>query len=562
MYRMPEMQLLGVVPLTIMVGVRVLDDTAHTPDEPSRFAVYYSNGASHVFRTPNFECAKGWATSIATNKTLLDPDWIAPCSPGDVEAQRKQVDAPLDRKVDEDAVRKLVSLEFTRADATRALGVTGSDPLKAIRMLCLEQLRSIDDDDQVGEQEEVNQDATVAGSRTEQAESKGGVAVSVRPSSVPSTAPLTSQVRFSNTPPASSSALSPSRPKRSRTPGASPAGARRTSRNSIISRGVLPSDSLFCFSGYLQVCTASRAWERRWFYLENSRLAWCVGSALKAGGVYELEPVSEIKIVDRRGGVFSVNLVRSSVTFSAGSYEAMNGWIEALVRARGMRPWRPMGVGFNGVRERLAEIGSEIRPQINHSKVPRNARPGDLLLFSSRGNIMSGLTRKLTSSRWDHIALFVKTKTNRLGVMEALANGGVQISSFRAFFDNEWYKQYSLVAMRRLVGPREIWKKEKNEVLARFVAKTTGKKYSVKAFQMLKAWTTGRARAAEGVVYEKDKKSFCCSELVAAAYKELGFLRPDIDAVAYVPGTFGADRDLMLMGGFRLGYEIQINFNR
>jgi len=179
-------------------------------------------------------------------------------------------------------------------------------------------------------------------------------------------------------------------------------------------------------------------------------------------------------------------------------------------------------------------------------------RAGDILLFQTKSNVLSGLTRSVTASRWDHIGLLVGDE-RQLYVMEALANGGVQTSRFSQFYNCGWYKQYSSIAIRRLVGPMS---QDMRKQLTDFINRAMGKKYKVKAFQMVTQWLG----ASGGGQYETDKTHFCCSELVAAAYKDLGILRPDIDAVVYLPGSFGADKQLMLLEGFRLSEEMEVRF--
>mmetsp|Transcript_30235 Transcript_30235/g.42145 ORF Transcript_30235/g.42145 Transcript_30235/m.42145 type:complete len:81 (+) Transcript_30235:2-244(+) len=77
---------------------------------------------------------------------------------------------------------------------------------------------------------------------------------------------------------------------------------------------------------------------------------------------------------------------------------------------------------------------------------------------------------------------------------------------------------------------------------------------------MMNVWY-GSANSAGASKKETDKDTFCCSEVIAAAYKELGILRPDIDSVAYVPGSFGSDKPILLLEGFRLESEIEILFS-
>eukprot|EP00466_Bigelowiella_natans_P005404 jgi/Bigna1/75714/fgenesh1_pg.36_\ len=194
---------------------------------------------------------------------------------------------------------------------------------------------------------------------------------------------------------------------------------------------------------------------------------------------------------------------------------------------------------------------------IFHDNVPNVAKAGDILLFKTRGNFWSSLARSVTSSNWDHIGL-VLGEGNDLRVLEALIAGGVQVSRFSQFYTCAWYTQYEHIALRRLVGPRERLDVEKK--LDRFSRSISGRRYQIKAWKMFHAWY-GSTNSAQSAQKEMEKDTFCCSEVIAAAYKELGLLRPDIDSVAYVPGTFGSEKSVFLLEGFRLEGEMEVLFS-
>lgn len=60
---------------------------------------------------------------------------------------------------------------------------------------------------------------------------------------------------------------------------------------------------------------------------------------------------------------------------------------------------------------------------------------------------------------------------------------------------------------------------------------------------------------------KQEYDSFFCSQLVAAAYKQLGFLPQDVSTTQYWPVSFSQDKNLKLTGGANLGVEMLINFN-
>ena len=55
--------------------------------------------------------------------------------------------------------------------------------------------------------------------------------------------------------------------------------------------------------------------------------------------------------------------------------------------------------------------------------------------------------------------------------------------------------------------------------------------------------------------------SYFCSELIAEAYKSMGYLRNDLPSSVYLPGTFAASQNLILLNGGILGPEIRIDFS-
>eukprot|EP00471_Norrisiella_sphaerica_P002604 CAMPEP_0184486264 /NCGR_PEP_ID=MMETSP0113_2-20130426/7782_1 /TAXON_ID=91329 /ORGANISM="Norrisiella sphaerica, Strain BC52" /LENGTH=766 /DNA_ID=CAMNT_0026868053 /DNA_START=580 /DNA_END=2880 /DNA_ORIENTATION=+ len=335
---------------------------------------------------------------------------------------------------------------------------------------------------------------------------------------------------------------------------------------------------VFNFHGALYIFdNSAQRWSVRpkWFYLENCRLFWSNTNSLVANGALCLSPAAEIEHKDGSSEFF-VHLKTGSLQLRCESESAASGWVMALRRGRQMLPWDPTphtnhppmpprdgaSILINDSDQGILKMEVTIQPLIRtifHEEVFGLAQAGDILLFRTNGTVLSGLTRSVTASPWDHIGLVVGESTHDdLRVIEALTNGGVQISRFSQFYNCAWYKQYSSVALRRLVGPRE--KIDVTRRLEKFAKDVDGKKYQVKFSKMIYSWVWGPDGGPP--VNELDKDTYCCSEVIAAAYKELGILRPDIDAVAYVPGSFGSDRSILLLEGFRLENEIEIKFSK
>lgn len=127
----------------------------------------------------------------------------------------------------------------------------------------------------------------------------------------------------------------------------------------------------------------------------------------------------------------------------------------------------------------------------------------------------------------------------------------VQINNFEGFLLEDWATQYSMMAVRHLEYAMDG---DDARRLDAFVKAVCGKQY---------AWTVrlrdGDCSAPENV--DDPARKFFCSEVVAAAYKELGLLRPSLPARKYVPGAFGAQNNLLLLRGALLSDEIQLVFD-
>mmetsp|Transcript_8213 Transcript_8213/g.20163 ORF Transcript_8213/g.20163 Transcript_8213/m.20163 type:complete len:640 (+) Transcript_8213:15-1934(+) len=556
--RLPEMETMGTIPLGLVAGLRVLratleeeeeeEDPASRKDENSKdsevvivgedgaeddapdashtlFCVHYRMGAVHVFRTTDAAVASMWVDAITRNKVLLEPKWLeglssifeAPVVAVADSKHSSSVDRKpgLDAKNDnnDDCLDRLLDVGFEFEEAQWAFRLSKGDIDRAVTILChskdqgrpkLQERRS------TARQKKKNPDETAE--------------------------------------------------RRS-------ADERKTPTSHPQARDQGHKRAVFTFHGALTaVDTEQRTRIRRWYALENCRLFWSERGSLVINGALTLSPSVEIE--EGTHCEFYIHLSAETIQLEASSAGDVSGWVMALQRGRQMQPWSPtkhttlppappreqllINDSDQGILKMRA-VAQRMFRRMAHDRVKLLGRPGDILLFRTKGSFLGGLTRAVTASEWDHIGLLVGTG-DRLEVMEALMAGGVQTSRYSQFYNCCWYKQYSSVALRRLVGPRRRVDIEKR--LEGFTKKVVGKKYQVKAMKILSSWMG----STSATVNELDKKAYCCSEIVAAAYKELGILRPDVDAVAYVPGDFASEKTLFLLEGFRLENEIQVLF--
>ena len=88
-------------------------------------------------------------------------------------------------------------------------------------------------------------------------------------------------------------------------------------------------------------------------------------------------------------------------------------------------------------------------------------------------------------------------------------------------------------------------------ILESFINEVKGKPYRITASKLF----TRGVKTDPG-----SEKTFFCSELVAAAYKRLGFLTPDLASCKYWPCNFSDEQTLELTQG-SLGEELLIDFD-
>eukprot|EP00455_Lapot_gusevi_P048857 TRINITY_DN6820_c0_g1_i7.p2 TRINITY_DN6820_c0_g1~~TRINITY_DN6820_c0_g1_i7.p2 ORF type:complete len:108 (+),score=30.14 TRINITY_DN6820_c0_g1_i7:55-378(+) len=95
--------------------------------------------------------------------------------------------------------------------------------------------------------------------------------------------------------------------------------------------------------------------------------------------------------------------------------------------------------------------------------------------------------------------------------------------------------------------------KDMASALQAFIKTVLGKKYE---------WTPMKMYRRNSVVdISSNDRTFFCSELVARAYKSMGLLRESLSSGAYLPGSFSARSNLVLLNGAQLSDEYEIEFN-
>lgn len=209
-------------------------------------------------------------------------------------------------------------------------------------------------------------------------------------------------------------------------------------------------------------------------------------------------------------------------------------------------------------------------------------KTGDILLFRGRSPL-SVLTRTVTLSKYDHIALIIKPperagfgKGDRAQIVEVFGDTGATIESFRLWISLNGHGAWAVIKLRTLVPPLgpsdqekiiEFCKGLKNRQYSAAVAKVL-RRFSVqpesyedvlkreeeeKRMASARSPKRGRQSASQELgkaavvtingapqiaVAPPPPRRVFCSEIVALAYKSLGILRSDLTAAAYMPGAF------------------------
>ncbi|KAL4428958.1 hypothetical protein ABPG74_011154 [Tetrahymena malaccensis] len=173
---------------------------------------------------------------------------------------------------------------------------------------------------------------------------------------------------------------------------------------------------------------------------------------------------------------------------------------------------------------------------------------GDILLFETN-NIAAKFQRKITGSKYDHVALCVKMQ-DEIRIFDSTSDDGVSLTEWKEYiFINDLYEK---VTVRKLMN---VDRQYIEENLYTFILENIGKSYSFN-FKKLISYCPKSNRDALG--REKDPQEYFCSELVAKFLKNVDLLPQDKAASSYWPISFSQQKNLQLLLGASLGDEVTI----
>ena len=180
------------------------------------------------------------------------------------------------------------------------------------------------------------------------------------------------------------------------------------------------------------------------------------------------------------------------------------------------------------------------------------------------------LIRTFTKSEFDHVAMIIRTSgdPDEVYLVEAVGNKGVSYNKWSNIRNHIGTgKFYAKLSYRRTKSDHDL-----TYNLGRFLDEAVGKKYSIGGTKLLQQKTLRISKStvndkgpaspkANGDKLVEDDRTFFCSELIAKAYKVLGFIEDDETSCAqFYPNPFSEKGDsfLKLMDDVEIGPEMQI----
>jgi len=285
-------------------------------------------------------------------------------------------------------------------------------------------------------------------------------------------------------------------------------------------------------------------WVRRYFVLENKELRYFYNEEeAKPAGFINFDLVTiETEVKGRK---FKLKALGSKRVFKlrAGTPQAALDWIYSislhLQESNGRKIILPIAKKKNFWKfDRVSE------PQFLSM-----AATGDILLFRAK-NITSKVQRFFTNSDYDHVALVVKFSSQRVGLFEVTGKDGVSLLFWDDFVSYDWHNLYSRLVYKKLNVERT---ESMLLALENFISSVKGMKYTISAKKLIRN---------KPDKLPSDKKGYFCSELIAAAYKEMGLLPEHPPASKYYPGHFAdfslpLQKNAMLLEGLLIDFDIK-----
>jgi len=218
-----------------------------------------------------------------------------------------------------------------------------------------------------------------------------------------------------------------------------------------------------------------------------------------------------------------------------------SAWITAISNNRRIPKELQLSPVVTKAETKAGVIGRSLvhvpRPTITFNELKKTGRTLDLILVQTKSGIKPALIRGFTRAEYDHIGLILRMESGEMYIFEAL-KVGVMLTALDSAQDR-WLEEDMSCVLRRLRLPGGATD-EMLKRLGHFVDETCGHAYGWNLTKMMRKKSVAN--------FDDRSRTFFCSELVAAAYKEMGLLRPDIPSSHYPPGDFAEDKITLLQG--------------
>lgn len=310
-------------------------------------------------------------------------------------------------------------------------------------------------------------------------------------------------------------------------------------------------------SGYLTKRSANffKGWQKRYVVLRRNRILYYKHhTCLHPVGIVNLSLVNAtVETYQKHKLKFSIWIDgwKRKFKFKAKSEEDKNRWCSALVQS----------IKRNDLWEKDSYLLKETRfwkkwDRISEENFLKEADSGDILLFTGK-TVMSGITRKITNSNYDHVAMILTFVDDPEIYFLESTSSGVHITTWNQL---KTYKDklYQRVVWRRLNWERnpQFW-----EILGTFVNAVDDMRYNISLKKLLRRKST---LLNESEILDTDRvvkkgRTFFWSELVAKAYKTLGILVSSKSWTTIYPKHFSTKKNLGLTNA-SLGEELMISF--
>ncbi|CAI2368613.1 unnamed protein product [Moneuplotes crassus] len=298
-----------------------------------------------------------------------------------------------------------------------------------------------------------------------------------------------------------------------------------------------------------------KGWQRRFVVLSDSRLRYYKKlNDPRPVGIINLSLVdATLEISDKKKLRFGICVkgCKRIFRFKARTQEERNQWCSAFIKS----------IERNESIEKDSYLLQESRfwkncDRVNEVTFLNEADSGDILLFTGK-TVISGITRKITNSHYDHVAMVLTfLEDDEIYFLESTASG-VHVTTWtelKTYVD----ELYSKVVWRKLYCERDD---DFCEVLGTFINAVDNMGYKISISKLLRRRSL---MPRESEVLDQNRivdknRTFFCSELIAKAYKTLGLLISTRSCTTIYPKHFSSKKNLELTNA-SLGEELRITF--